>query len=344
MFKGFSGKFTQAEVERLKKIPGVDAVEAEVEVSVAATRSDAPWGLQRISQADAVQGAADPSATSFTYTFNDETLAEGVDIYIIDTGILVSHEQFGGRAKMGFTATGVNTDDNGHGSHVSGTSAGETVGVASKANLIGVKVLSGDGSGTSSDFIKGMDYVVNQHNQRKGGGDFVASVASMSLGFQSRSAAVERALKAMSNAGVHAAVASGNSGTNTCNSTPGALGGNNTNIVAVGAMNIEDTVSTFSNTGPCTDVFAPGEAVFSSYNKGDTSYDVLDGTSMATPHVSGLMAYLAKQNPGISTAALKQKIVSTAIAGKLTGNAIPGGKLIIAQNDAAAGAKRAIRF
>lgn len=343
-FRGFSGTFTKAEALALKKIAGVKAVDPVFEIELAATRSQTPWGLQRISQTETVEGA-DPSATTYTYTY-DETLGEGVDIYIIDTGILVDHEQFGGRASMGFSAYDSNTDDNGHGTHVSGTSAGETVGVASKANLIGVKVLSASGSGQSSDLISGIDYVVNQHEERSSAGDFVASVGSMSLGFQTRATTVETALKELSNAGIHLAVASGNSGTDTCTMTPGSLGGNNTDIISVGASNIDDEVAYFSNSGPCTDVYAPGVATYSSYNAGTSAYEVLDGTSMATPHVSGLLAYYAALNPGASTTELKQTIVGNAVTGKLTAgeaDVVPGGALIIAQNDQAAGSKRFAR-
>lgn len=331
-FKGFSGTFTKAEARRLRTIPGVEDVDLQIEVQMLDTRPQAPWGLQRISQGETMSG--NPAQQTFSYSFSDAKLGEGVDIYIIDTGIRTSHEEFGGRARMGFTSTGVNTDDNGHGTHCAGTSAGSTVGVASKANLIGVKVLNGNGAGSSGAFIKGMDFVIQEHEKRSAQGDFVASIASMSLGFQGRQNAVEKALLAMSRAGIHASVASGNSGVDTCGSTPGSLGGQNSAVVSVGAMDISDTVAPFSNSGPCTDVYAPGVSVISSFNGGDDAYQVLDGTSMACPHVTGMMAFLLGSNGALSPAQLKAQIVGTSLPDLLkpSRGIIDGGDLIIANN------------
>ncbi|KAK7521356.1 subtilisin-like protease [Phyllosticta citriasiana] len=336
-FKGFSGAFTADQIKSLDNVTEVSSVNTAVDLKIKATRSRAPWGLQRISQTDEITSTAQVSQAAYTYTYSDTSLGSGVDIYIVDTGIRTTHEQFGGRAKMGYTAFSSNTDDNGHGTHVSGTSAGSTVGIASNANLIGVKVLDSAGSGTSSGLIGGLDYVASQHSSRSSERDFIASVASMSLGFSGRSTSVESALKSLSSAGVHIAVAAGNDADNACSYTPSALGGSNSNIITVGASNINDEVAYFSNTGRCVDVYAPGLTTYSSYDDSDTTYAIASGTSMATPHISGLLAYFLAADSSLrsSPATLKSYVKRAALSGKLSageGNVYSGDALILANN------------
>ncbi|EOD43716.1 putative peptidase s8 s53 subtilisin kexin sedolisin protein [Neofusicoccum parvum UCRNP2] len=335
-FKGFSGSFTTEQIDKLNGIAEVSIVDSALDATIKATRSSAPWGLQRISQTDAIANAASPSSTTFTYTYSSTALGQGVDIYIVDTGIRTTHTQFGSRATVGWSAFTSQTDDNGHGTHVSGTSAGSTVGIASNANLIGVKVLDSTGSGTSSGLIGGLDYVASQHDSRSGESDFVASVASLSLGFNGRSTAVESALVALSDAGVHIAVAAGNDGDDASNYTPGSLGGSVSNIISVGAANIADEVAYFSNSGPTVDLYAPGVTTYSSYYNSNTAYAVASGTSMATPHISGLLAYLLASDSSLNDpATLKAYVVNLALSGYLTAgdaDVTPGGSLIIANN------------
>ncbi|GME33830.1 peptidase s8 s53 subtilisin kexin sedolisin protein [Neofusicoccum parvum] len=334
LFKGFSGAITQEEADFLNAKSEVIAVEPVIGVGIAATRGSAPWGLQRISQRGRVSGTA--SARTFTYTYSDTKLGQGVDVYVVDTGIYTSHQEFGGRARTGYSYYSPSTDGNGHGTHCAGTIAGSTVGVASNANLIAVKVLANDGRGTSAGFIAGLDYVASQHSSRQSASNFVASVASMSLGFDSRSTAVETAVRNLAAAGVHVVVAAGNSNTNACNSSPSALGGTgSTTVLAIGASNINDAVASFSNTGPCVDVFAPGEGVVSAGYTSATSYRSLSGTSMACPHVAGLVAYNAAANANLRTpAAMKSAVKSGAISGVLTQNSgyVSGGALVLANN------------
>ncbi|KAL1635750.1 hypothetical protein SLS58_010113 [Diplodia intermedia] len=337
-FKGFSGSFSAEQAEKLGGIAEVSIVDSALQATIKATRSSAPWGLQRISQTESIENTASPSSTSYTYTYSSTALGSGVDIYIVDTGIRTTHTQFGSRATVGWSAFSSETDDNGHGTHVSGTSAGNTVGVASNANLIGVKVLDSSGSGTSSGLIGGLDYVASQHESRSGESDFVASVASLSLGFEGRSTAVESALVALSDSGVHIAVAAGNDGDDASNYTPGSLGGDVSNIISVGASNILDEVAYFSNSGPTVDVYAPGVTTYSSYYNSDTAYAIASGTSMATPHISGLLAYLLAADPSLNDpATLKARVKSLAVSGYLTegdADVTAGGELIIAQNGA----------
>ena len=183
-FRGFAAKMKAHCLDALANMTGIAVVAPDVEVSAyAVQRSGAPWGLQRISSGSTVRG--DPQALAYQYTYDGSTLGAGVDIYVVDTGVYPDHVVFGGRAKLGYSFQADTTDGDGHGTHVSGTAAGDVVGVASGANVIGVKTLGNKGTGTSSDTVKGMDWVIQQHNIRKTQPGFVGSVMSMSWGLQS---------------------------------------------------------------------------------------------------------------------------------------------------------------
>ena len=144
-----------------------------------------PWGLEKISIRPQSTGSrGDEQDMDFTYAFEGEKLGQGVDIYVVDTGVEIEHAVFGGRARQGFSFDRNSNDQDGHGTHVAGTAAGTVFGVASGANVIAIKALGADGSGQSSDMIKGMDYIVKQHEQRKGDEGFVGSIMSMSWGIE----------------------------------------------------------------------------------------------------------------------------------------------------------------
>ncbi|KAB2574152.1 putative serine protease protein [Lasiodiplodia theobromae] len=336
-FKGFSGALTQQEADFLNAKDEVLTVEPVVPIHALATRGSAPWGLQRVSQSSRVSGSA--SSRSFTYTYDDTALGRGVDVYVVDTGIYTAHSEFGGRARTGWSYYSSTSDGNGHGTHCAGTIAGSTVGVASNANLIAVKVLDSSGQGTSTGLLAGLDYVASTHNTRKSQSGFIASVASMSLGFEGRATAVETAVRNLAAAGVHTVVAAGNSNTNACTQSPSAVGGTGSStVLSIGASTIGDAVASFSNTGPCVDVFAPGQDVISASNSGASTYRSLSGTSMATPHVAGLVAYFAVGNANLrqSPAAMKSFVKSGAISGVLTRNSgyVSGGDLVLVNNGA----------
>ena len=309
----------------------INIVEEKAEVKSFVTQRDgAPWGLQRISSQAGASGS--PQEEDFTYSFDDEKLGAGVDIYVVDTGVRTTHAVFTGRASEGFTATGSFTDGDGHGTHVAGTAGGAKFGVAQGANIIEVKVLGDDGSGASSDTIKGMDWVIDRHNKRKSEPGFVGSIMSMSWGLQGTAGSVDEVIAGALEAGIHVSVAAGNDGVDACGSTPAHLGGGNSDVVTVGSVNIDNEVSSFSNVGKCVDIYAPGEQILSSWATGDNVINFLSGTSMACPHTTGVMAYLMTEDVaglGQNPKALKAKLLQTAREGDISGNTAGSANLLL---------------
>ncbi|KAF2013087.1 subtilisin-like protein [Aaosphaeria arxii CBS 175.79] len=314
-------------------IAEVAMVEEAVDIQSFVTQKiNTTWGLQRISNSAGASG--NPVARDYTYSFEDEQLGAGVDIYVVDTGVRKSHAVFTGRAQedeFSFNVTAA--DGDGHGTHCAGTAAGARFGVAQGANVFAVKVLGDDGSGSSSDTILGIDWVINNHEKRKQelGDKFVGSIMSMSWGLQGTAEAVDRIILGASEAGIHISVAAGNDGTDACLSTPSHNGGANSNVVTVGSVNIQNQVSGFSNIGPCVDIYAPGEDIVSSWNTGDNIINTLSGTSMACPHTTGVMAYLMAQDKslGQNPAALKAKLLETARKNAFVGNTAGSANLLL---------------
>jgi len=184
-FKGFSAPLTSQQLSALGNLPGVLSVDLDRKVYAQTKRTKSPWGLQRLSGSKKVSGN-NATALTYTYTYDGSVLGDGVDIYILDTGIRYTHTAFGGRAKFGWSAFGDDGSDGyGHGTHVSGTSAGAVYGVSSNANIISVKVLDSTGSGSTSGVMAGIDYILSAHLARSNQTGFVASVMSASLGMWS---------------------------------------------------------------------------------------------------------------------------------------------------------------
>lgn len=288
------------------------------------TEKAAPWGLARISHRDTL---------GFS-TFNKYLYAaeggEGVDAYVIDTGTNTDHVDFEGRAKWGKTIPkgDADIDGNGHGTHCSGTIAGKKYGVAKKANVYAVKVLRSNGSGTMADVVAGVEWAANAHiaqvkaakdGKRKG---FKGSVANMSLG-GGKTKALDDTVDAAVAAGIHFAVAAGNDNADACNYSPAAA----QNAVTVGASGIDDSRAYFSNYGACTDIFAPGLSILSTWIGSKYATNTISGTSMASPHIAGLLAYYLSLQPAedseyslatITPAKLKKNLLSIATEGTLT--------------------------
>ena len=284
------------------------------------TEGNAPWGLARISHRDTL---------GFT-TFNKYLYAadggEGVDVYIIDTGTNTEHVDFEGRAKWGKTipANDADEDGNGHGTHCSGTVAGKKYGVAKKANVIAVKVLRSNGSGSMSDVVKGVEWAANAHAEKvkKGKKGFKGSAANMSLG-GGKSPALDRAVNGAVSAGIHFAVAAGNDNADSCNYSPAAA----EQAVTVGASALDDSRAYFSNYGKCNDIFAPGLSITSTWIGSKYAVNTISGTSMASPHIAGLLAYYLSIQPDsdsdynvaeITPKKLKSNIISIATSDTLT--------------------------
>ncbi|WPH00037.1 Hypothetical protein R9X50_00286000 [Acrodontium crateriforme] len=333
-FQGFSASMNSHCLNLLANMTDVSLVEKVTSVSHAVFdsttsmkrdsspyhfRQSAPWGLQRISTSSAMSG--NEAATDYTYSFADPNLGQGSDIYIIDTGIYTAHNVFSGRATMDWSFNGNMTDSDGHGTHVAGTAGGAILGVASNAKLHGIKALGADGGGVSSSVVAAIDYVISTHEKRSAQSGFVGSVISMSLATSSLVDAISSAISAATRAGVHVVVAAGNSGTDACGASPSSSGGTGGPAISVGAIGISGAVTSFSNTGSCVDVYAPGENVISSWIGGPSLIESLSGTSMATPHVTGIVAcamhnQTLARNPGL----MKEWVRMTAL--KMTQGAL----------------------
>ena len=294
---GFAVEMSPEAAERLSEDFRVAYVEEDQVVTADATQSNPPWGLDRIDQRNLPLNAI--------YTFNHT--GAGVFAYVIDTGILTSHTQFGGRAANVFDAFGGNGQDcNGHGTHVSGTIGGSTYGVAKSVNLRGVRVLNCSGSGTNSGVIAGVDFVRTNHSN--------PAVANMSLG-GGASSALDTAVNNLSNSGVAIAVAAGNSSTDACTSSPARAA----NAITVGATTTTDARASFSNFGTCLDIFAPGQGILSAWIGSTTATRTISGTSMASPHVAGVAALYKQVNPSASSTTVRNAIVNGATTNVVSG-------------------------
>ena len=286
---------------------------------------NAPWGLARISHRDSL------SFGTFNKYLYSEDGGEGVDVYVIDTGTNIGHVDFEGRAHWGKTipANDEDADGNGHGTHCSGTIAGKKFGVAKKANVIAVKVLKSNGSGTMSDVVKGVEWAVNSHNSKmeatkkgKGKKGFKGSAANMSLG-GGKAVTLDLAVNAAVDAGIHFAVAAGNDNADSCNYSPAAA----EKAVTVGASTLADERAYFSNYGKCNDIFAPGLNILSTWTGSKYATNTISGTSMASPHIAGLLAYFLSLQPSkdsafavadITPKQLKESLIAVATVGSLT--------------------------
>ncbi|PNS18117.1 Subtilisin-like protease [Sphaceloma murrayae] len=339
-FRGFSINASKVHRTMLRTMDTVGVLEKTVELTLAVEqRGGAPWGLERISTGS--NGGAERGQRS-TYAYDDSKLGTGSDIYIVDTGVYTQHSDFGGRATAGWPATSGQdaTDSDGHGTHVAGIAASNSYGVASKANIIGVRSLAG-GSGTSSTVIGGLDFALQRHDTQKSRPGFVGSVISMSLStpYGQKSQTFTNAVNAAVAAGVHVVVAAGNDGQNACEVSPAEAGGAKGKAISVGSIGFDNTVSDFSNTGPCVDVYAPGEQIVSTYINAPNATAYLSGTSMAAPYVTGIVAYQMARDPALAQdpAAMKEWMRQHSLKGVVGGNVLKGDALLLANNGVTVG-------
>ncbi|MEO5589268.1 MAG: S8 family serine peptidase [Gemmatimonadaceae bacterium] len=311
--KGFSARLSPAAAQALANNPNVEFVEADQVMTANSTQTSATWGLDRIDQRNL------PLSTTYSYT----NTGAGVTAYIIDTGILFTHDEFGGRARTGFdavTSGGTAADCNGHGTHVAGTVGGTTYGVAKGVALVAVRVLGCNGSGANSGVIAGIDWVTANHAS--------PAVANMSLG-GGASTALDAAVSNSIASGVTYAIAAGNGDIlgrqqDACTTSPARV----TAAITVSATDNTDKKTSWANYGNCVDFFAPGLNITSSWYTSNTATNTISGTSMATPHVAGAAALYLQSNSGSTPAQVRDALYNLTTKGIVTSSSTTNNHLL----------------
>jgi len=273
-FQGYSIRCNEETLGFIRRMEDVAFVEQDSYVTISATQTNPPsWGQDRVDQRNL------PLNSRLIYSNNAGT---GVRVYTIDTGIMTTHNDFGGRVSWGVTIpdNASDSDANGHGTHCTGTILGTSYGLAKKATGFAVKVLGDMGFGSTADVIAGVDWVSDRHDSHGGN-----TVANMSLG-GGASTALDNAVTSAVNNGVHVIVAAGNDNANACNYSPARAAA----AITVGATDSSDRRSSFSNYGTCVDIFGPGTSITSTWIGTNTATRTISGTSMAAPHVAGVVA------------------------------------------------------
>ncbi|KAK9767642.1 hypothetical protein K7432_002408 [Basidiobolus ranarum] len=299
------GEYSHKDVMTLKSSPYVEYVEIDRPIQPLGLEKNPPsWGLDRLDQTSL------PLDAQFNYIDNG---GEGVDIYIVDTGIFVEHEEFEGRAKWGKVVTNEpSIDANGHGTFVAGIIGGKTYGVAKKANLHAV--LDELGGGMITSVILGMMYVQQEHRNKIS----KKTVVNLSLGmdyYRIMNEVIEEVI--MSGIVVVAAAGNGDGfeGQDSCYVSPASA----PNVITVGSTQENDEISPFSNYGKCVTLYAPGELITSSYIGSTTAFTVLSGTSFAAPHVTGIVALiLSATSTKLYPVEIRERVINMAVKGVLS--------------------------
>jgi subtilisin family serine protease len=310
---GFAGSIGAAAREGMMRDARVVRIEQNRVMRIMGTQTNATWGLDR----------TDQRALPLNGTYSYETTASNVNAYILDTGILLSHQEFTGRLIGGFdaiTSGGSGNDCQGHGTHVAGTVGGTLYGIAKQVRLSPVRVLDCQGSGTTAGVIAGVDWVTANHVK--------PAVANMSLG-GGASTALDDAVRASIAAGVTYAVAAGNGDfigrqQPACNYSPARV----RQALTVGATTSTDAKTSWSNYGECVDIFAPGASITSAWHTSSTATNTISGTSMASPHVAGVAALYLANNPGASPAQVFQAVYDNATKGIVTNSSTANNHLL----------------
>jgi len=305
--KGYAAKLTAEQLKEVRSNPHVSYVEEDQVMTALACSAPVrvnSWGLTRIAEAKmSLDGFYSAPTTG----------GSGVVAYIIDTGVYIEHQDFAGRARFGFKATPSwsDTDRNGHGTHVASTVGGKDYGVARQSELVGVKVLGDNGSGTTAGVIAGVDYSIANSNSHGR-----PSVINMSLG-GGYSAALNGAVDAAVDNNIVTVVAAGNSNADACNASPASAD----EVVSVGSTDVgvseTDVRSYFSNFGPCVDVFAPGSDITAAWIGTPTAIRTISGTSMASPHVCGVAALMRSETPGSTARQIQNSLISSSTANEI---------------------------
>jgi len=279
---------------RVMADPLVEWVEADQVVNITqescVEQPNAIWNLDRIAERELLLDG---------WYYYPLSAGEGVTVYVIDTGIYVQHNEFEGRAEWGWAMDNIQTDGNGHGTHVAGSVGGRLYGVAKKTTLVAVKVLGAGGSGSWADVIAGINWVTN--NARK------PAVANMSLGGGNTPAVVQAVENSIAS-GITYAIAAGNSNADACNFSPA----NAPSCISVGATTSSDFRASYSNWGRCVKINAPGTTITAAWIGNPNAINTISGTSMASPHVAGAAALVLAKNPIYSPAQVLQVLAAAA--------------------------------
>ncbi|MEE1938376.1 S8 family peptidase [Streptomyces sp. TRM 70361] len=297
--KGFSLKATEKQARRLAADPAVAYVEANRVERGDDVQTDPSWGLDRIDQRDL------PLDASYTY----RGTASNVTAYVVDSGINISHEDFGGRASYGYNFVDGNRtaeDCHGHGTHVAGILGSGTYGVAKGVKLVAVKVLNCNNLGTTAALLAGYDWVAE--NAVK------PAVVNVSIG-GSPSDAKSAMIRKLVDAGLTITASAGNKGTDACAQSP-AL---EESVITVAATARDDSKPSWSNHGSCVDVFAPGASVPSLGIDSDTAVRTMSGTSMSAPYATGVAALYVAENPGATPDQVSRALLTGATGDRVTG-------------------------
>ncbi|KAG5421190.1 hypothetical protein I9W82_000280 [Candida metapsilosis] len=304
-FKGFAGNFSKDVVDRLKRCPYIQDITEDLTFKTLEfeIQDDAPRHLARISRRRRLR----PNK-QYPYIYDNQFMGQGVNAYVIDSGVEVSHPEFEGRASAGIDFTNEGSGDaNGHGTHVAGLIGSSTYGVAKNVSIVEVKALSSNGAGSLSTILSAIDFVVN-HRIDSG----MKGVANLSLGAY-KNHVLNKAIEHATKTGLLFVVAAGNSNIDACSTSPAS----SKYAITVGAIDdYNDSVASFSNWGGCVDLFASGAYVKSVNARNHLGPSILSGTSMASPIVTGMVANLLSE--GVPPSQVKQKLLKMAAKNRIT--------------------------